>query len=89
MFPQTALVSFATTGEKTVAAVLTCRNEVVSVRKVRQPGGSRCCGQKWAWGPGQAGGCGESGSRLEAFLMPTFSLGMRSSSASLTFIWYC
>ncbi|KAF5924712.1 hypothetical protein HPG69_004584 [Diceros bicornis minor] len=27
-FPQTALVSFATTGEKTVAAVMTCRNEV-------------------------------------------------------------
>ncbi|MBV96583.1 ER membrane protein complex subunit 1, partial [Eschrichtius robustus] len=26
-FPQTALVSFATTGEKTVAAVMTCRNE--------------------------------------------------------------
>ncbi|XP_057553995.1 ER membrane protein complex subunit 1 isoform X3 [Hippopotamus amphibius kiboko] len=26
-FPQTALVSFATTGEKTVAAVVTCRNE--------------------------------------------------------------
>uniref|UniRef100_A0A8C4MFW0 ER membrane protein complex subunit 1 n=1 Tax=Equus asinus asinus TaxID=83772 RepID=A0A8C4MFW0_EQUAS len=30
-FPQTALVSFATTGEKTVAAVMTCRNEAVSV----------------------------------------------------------
>uniref|UniRef100_A0A8C9UQE6 ER membrane protein complex subunit 1 n=1 Tax=Spermophilus dauricus TaxID=99837 RepID=A0A8C9UQE6_SPEDA len=27
-FPQTALVSFGTTGEKTVAAVMTCRNEV-------------------------------------------------------------
>uniref|UniRef100_A0A2K5MWG0 ER membrane protein complex subunit 1 n=1 Tax=Cercocebus atys TaxID=9531 RepID=A0A2K5MWG0_CERAT len=27
-FPQTALVSFATTGEKTVAAVMACRNEV-------------------------------------------------------------
>ncbi|KAK2499266.1 hypothetical protein MC885_006314, partial [Smutsia gigantea] len=26
-FPQTSLVSFATTGEKTVAAVMTCRNE--------------------------------------------------------------
>lgn len=31
LFPQTALVSFATTGEKTVAAVMTCRNEAVSV----------------------------------------------------------
>lgn len=31
LFSQTALVSFATTGEKTVAAVMTCRNEVVSV----------------------------------------------------------
>uniref|UniRef100_A0A8C0K2M5 ER membrane protein complex subunit 1 n=1 Tax=Canis lupus dingo TaxID=286419 RepID=A0A8C0K2M5_CANLU len=30
-FPQAALVSFATTGEKTVAAVVTCRSEVVSV----------------------------------------------------------
>nr|KAF6377920.1 ER membrane protein complex subunit 1 [Myotis myotis] len=28
--PQTALVSFATTGEKTVAAVMTCRNEAKS-----------------------------------------------------------
>ncbi|XP_063487768.1 ER membrane protein complex subunit 1 isoform X19 [Symphalangus syndactylus] len=30
-FPQTALVSFATTGEKTVAAVMACRNEVDSL----------------------------------------------------------
>lgn len=31
LYPQTALVSFATTGEKTVAAVMTCRNEAVSI----------------------------------------------------------
>lgn len=29
IFSQAALVSFATTGEKTVAAVLTCRSELV------------------------------------------------------------
>lgn len=28
---QAALVSFATTGEKTVAAVMTCRSDVVSI----------------------------------------------------------
>uniref|UniRef100_A0A8C0K6Q9 ER membrane protein complex subunit 1 n=1 Tax=Canis lupus dingo TaxID=286419 RepID=A0A8C0K6Q9_CANLU len=31
LYSQAALVSFATTGEKTVAAVVTCRSEVVSV----------------------------------------------------------
>lgn len=36
LFSQTALVSFATTGEKTVAAVMTCRNEVVSVEDESQ-----------------------------------------------------
>uniref|UniRef100_A0A2K6AB77 ER membrane protein complex subunit 1 n=1 Tax=Mandrillus leucophaeus TaxID=9568 RepID=A0A2K6AB77_MANLE len=35
-FPQTALVSFATTGEKTVAAVMACRNEVVSIENNSQ-----------------------------------------------------
>ncbi|XP_073937270.1 ER membrane protein complex subunit 1 isoform X2 [Castor canadensis] len=30
-FPQTALMSFATTGDKTVAAVMTCRNEAESL----------------------------------------------------------
>uniref|UniRef100_A0A452G684 ER membrane protein complex subunit 1 n=1 Tax=Capra hircus TaxID=9925 RepID=A0A452G684_CAPHI len=30
-FPQAALVSFATTGEKTVAAVMTCRNEILGL----------------------------------------------------------
>uniref|UniRef100_A0A8C5U5C5 ER membrane protein complex subunit 1 n=1 Tax=Malurus cyaneus samueli TaxID=2593467 RepID=A0A8C5U5C5_9PASS len=37
-FQQAALVSFATTGEKTVAAVLTCRSELVSTIPVV------CCG---------------------------------------------
>lgn len=36
LFPQTALVSFATTGEKTVAAVMACRNEVVSIENNSQ-----------------------------------------------------
>ncbi|OXB64397.1 hypothetical protein ASZ78_009980 [Callipepla squamata] len=36
-FQQVALVSFATTGEKTVAAVLTCRNELVETWKFRRP----------------------------------------------------
>ncbi|OXB77273.1 UNVERIFIED_CONTAM: hypothetical protein H355_002265 [Colinus virginianus] len=40
-FQQVALVSFATTGEKTVAAVLTCRNELVETWKFRWP--SRKC----------------------------------------------
>ncbi|XP_043764917.1 ER membrane protein complex subunit 1 isoform X3 [Cervus elaphus] len=40
-FPQAALVSFATTGEKTVAAVMTCRNEAQkpSVSEDGSPGG--------------------------------------------------
>ncbi|XP_070238234.1 ER membrane protein complex subunit 1 isoform X2 [Bos mutus] len=38
-FPQAALVSFATTGEKTVAAVMTCRNEAKpSVSEDGSPG---------------------------------------------------
>lgn len=39
LFPQTALVSFATTGEKTVAAVMTCRNEAVSIESKVSTGG--------------------------------------------------
>lgn len=31
LYSQAALVSFATTGEKTVAAVVTCRSEMVSI----------------------------------------------------------
>lgn len=35
---QTALVSFATTGDKTVAAVMTCRHEAVSTDSNSAPG---------------------------------------------------
>lgn len=47
---QAALVSFATTGEKTVAAVLTCRNELVSTIPV--PWDQPISGDvHWGWAP--------------------------------------
>lgn len=50
-FPfQAALVSFATTGEKTVAAVLTCRSELVSTIPVLWDQPSPGDGH-WGWVP--------------------------------------
>uniref|UniRef100_A0A7M4FKS6 ER membrane protein complex subunit 1 n=1 Tax=Crocodylus porosus TaxID=8502 RepID=A0A7M4FKS6_CROPO len=45
-FQQATLVSFATTGEKTVAAVLTCRNEVVSTTHSAELGERTCFCEK-------------------------------------------
>lgn len=92
LYSQAALVSFATTGEKTVAAVVTCRSEVVSIESSISsylPGTLRAK-SRGGWNAGGRKPLRNKFSLvLQNFLHTPLSPGMNPNITTSLFPWGC